>query len=95
MLYFEIIVPGKHRAAAGGREAGGSGHPRAGIPGGVVGIDPCVDPGQTRRSAPTRDTTTDKAQADAIEAAVSIVRLRADAKRVDQAILARAFRGEL
>jgi type I restriction enzyme, S subunit len=35
------------------------------------------------------------AQADAIEAAVDIARQRADAKRVDQAILARAFRGEL
>ncbi len=35
------------------------------------------------------------AQADAIEAAVNIVRQRVDAKRVDQAIFARAFRGEL
>ena len=35
------------------------------------------------------------AQADAIEAVVNIARRRADAKRVDQAILARAFRGEL
>jgi type I restriction enzyme S subunit len=35
------------------------------------------------------------AQADAIEAAVQVARQQADAKRVDQAILARAFRGEL
>ncbi len=35
------------------------------------------------------------AQADAIEAAVNVARQRAAAKRVDQAILARAFRGEL
>jgi hypothetical protein len=35
------------------------------------------------------------AQADAIEEAVQVARQRADAKRVDQAILARAFRGEL
>ncbi len=35
------------------------------------------------------------AQADAIEEAVSLARQRADARRVVQAILARAFRGEL
>jgi hypothetical protein len=35
------------------------------------------------------------AQADAIEQAVNIARQRADAKRVDQAILTQAFRGEL
>ncbi len=35
------------------------------------------------------------AQADAVERAVEVARRRADAKRVDQAILARAFRGEL
>ena len=35
------------------------------------------------------------AQADAVEREVEMARRRADAKRVDQAILARAFRGEL
>jgi len=35
------------------------------------------------------------AQAEAIEQAVEVARRRADAKRVEQAILARAFRGEL
>jgi hypothetical protein len=35
------------------------------------------------------------AQAAAVARAVEVARRRADAKRVDQAILARAFRGEL
>jgi len=35
------------------------------------------------------------ALADAVERAVELARRRADAKRVDQAILARAFRGKL
>jgi len=45
--------------------------------------------------APLLAEKREEALAEAIEAAVNLARQRADAKRVDQAILARAFRGEL